>query len=96
MLFIFLMCMLTDRQMLVICFWGVILLSNVTPTILTYSLTSILSLPTTRHWLSLRLFFVLKITNSVLSLFYSLSFNALRRIQSHMSKYSFLVDGQHA
>ena len=83
MLFIFLMCMLTDQQMLVICFWRVILLSNVTISILTYSLTSILSLPTTRHWLSPRLFFVLKITNSVLS---SLSFNALRRIQSQMSK----------
>ena len=77
MLFIFLMCMLTDRQMLVICFWRVILLSNVTPSILTYLLTFILSLPTTRHWLSPRLFFVLKITNSVL---FSMSVNALRRI----------------
>ena len=86
MLFIFLMCMLTDRQMFVICFWRVILLSNVTPSILTQSPTFILFLPTTRHWLSLRLFFVLNITNSVLS---SLSFNALRCIQSQMSKIQF-------
>ena len=35
MLFIFLMCMLTDQQMLVICFWRVIILSDVTPSILT-------------------------------------------------------------
>ena len=89
MLFIFLMCMLTDRQMLVICFWRVILLSNMTPSIITYSLNSILSLHTTRHWLSHRLFFVLKSTNSVLS---SLNFNALRRHPiTNVKKYGFLV-----
>ena len=79
----------TDRsytENIIICFWRVILLSNVTPSILTYSLTSILSLPTTRHCLSPILLFVQKITNSVLS---SLSFNALRRIQSQMSKIQF-------
>ena len=86
MLFTFMLCMLTDRQMLVICFWRVILLSNVTPSILTYSVTSILALPITRHWLSPKLFFVLKITISVLS---SLSFDALCRIHSQMSKILF-------
>ena len=41
MLFIFLMCMLTDCQMLVICFWRVILLSNVTPSIHNITVTTI-------------------------------------------------------
>ena len=66
MLFIFLVYMLTDRQTLVVWFWRVIILLNVPQ--VTYSLAPTLSLPTTRFWLSQKLFFV--ITLNIQIVFY--------------------------